>query len=45
LSNKGKVFERIHIAEKIWGVSFNSGTNVIDVHINALRKKIDRNNT
>jgi len=43
LSNKGKVFERIHIAEKIWGVSFNSGTNVIDVHINALRKKIDSN--
>jgi two-component system, OmpR family, copper resistance phosphate regulon response regulator CusR len=45
LSNKGKVFERIHIAEKIWGVSFNSGTNVIDVHINALRKKIDSNST
>ena len=45
LSNKGKVFERIQIAEKIWGVSFNSGTNVIDVHINALRKKIDRNTT
>jgi two-component system, OmpR family, copper resistance phosphate regulon response regulator CusR len=43
LSNKGKVFERIHIAEKIWGVSFNSGTNVIDVHINDLRKKIDSN--
>jgi DNA-binding response OmpR family regulator len=43
LSNKGRVFERIHIAEKIWGVSFNSGTNVIDVHINSLRKKIDSN--
>lgn len=42
LSNKGKVFERIHIAEKIWGYSFNSGTNVIDVHINSLRKKIDK---
>ena len=42
LSNKGKVFDRIHIAEKIWGFSFNSGTNVIDVHINSLRKKIDR---
>ena len=45
LNNKGKVFERIHITEKIWGVSFNSGTNVIDVHINALRKKIDSNST
>lgn len=42
LSNKGKVFDRILIAEKIWGFSFNSGTNVIDVHINALRKKIDK---
>ena len=42
LSNKGKVFDRIHIAEKIWGFSFNSGTNVIDVHINSLRKKIDK---
>ena len=45
LSNKGKVFERIHIAEKIWGVSFNSGTNVIDVHISSLRKKLDSNST
>lgn len=45
LTNKGKVFDRIHIAEKIWGISFNSGTNVIDVHINSLRKKIDKNFT
>lgn len=42
LSNKGKVFDRVLIAEKIWGFSFNSGTNVIDVHINSLRKKIDK---
>ena len=42
LSNKGRVFDRILIAEKIWGFSFNSGTNVIDVHINSLRKKIDK---
>ncbi len=42
LSNKGKVFDRILIAEKIWGFSFNSGSNVIDVHINSLRKKIDK---
>ena len=40
--HKGKVFERIEIAQKIWGFSFNTGTNVIDVHINALRNKIDR---
>jgi two-component system copper resistance phosphate regulon response regulator CusR len=40
--NKGKVYDRIVIAEKIWGISFNSGTNVIDFHINSLRKKIDK---
>jgi DNA-binding response OmpR family regulator len=42
MSNKDKVFDRIQIAESIWGYSFNSGTNVIDVHINSLRKKIDK---
>jgi two-component system copper resistance phosphate regulon response regulator CusR len=42
VSNKGKVFDRILIAEKIWGFSFSSETNVIDVHINSLRKKIDK---
>ncbi|MCX6256443.1 MAG: response regulator transcription factor [Bacteroidia bacterium] len=42
ISNKGKVFDRIEIAEKIWGFSFNSGTNLIDVHINSLRNKIDK---
>jgi DNA-binding response OmpR family regulator len=42
MNNRDKVFERIDMAEKIWGVSFNTGTNVIDVHINSLRKKIDK---
>jgi len=42
MSNCEKVFNRIQIAENIWGYSFNSGTNVIDVHINSLRKKIDK---
>jgi DNA-binding response OmpR family regulator len=42
MNNKGKVFDRVDIAEKIWGMTFNTGTNVIDVHINSLRKKIDK---
>jgi len=42
MSNQDKVFDRMHIAEKIWGYSFNSGTNVIDVHINSLRNKVDK---
>ncbi len=45
VNNKGKVFERSVIAEKIWGFSFYSGTNVIDVHINSLRNKIDKEYT
>jgi len=42
MENHDKVFDRVVIAEKIWGFSFNSGTNIIDVHINSLRKKIDK---
>jgi two-component system copper resistance phosphate regulon response regulator CusR len=41
--NKGKVISRAEIAEKIWEITFDTGTNVIDVYINFLRKKIDKN--
>jgi len=41
--NPGRVLERVEIAQKIWGFTFNTGTNVIDVHINGLRNKIDKN--
>ena len=30
------------IAEHVWGVDFDSGSNVIDVYVNYLRNKIDR---
>lgn len=40
--NKGKVISRADIAEKIWDINFETGTNVIDVYVNFLRKKIDR---
>lgn len=43
LRNKGKVISRAEIAEKIWDINFDTGTNVIDVYINFLRKKIDKN--
>lgn len=39
--NKGRVLSRAEIAEKIWEQSFESGSNVIDVYVNYLRKKID----
>jgi DNA-binding response OmpR family regulator len=36
------VLSRIEIAEKVWNTHFDTGTNFIDVYINYLRKKIDR---
>jgi two-component system, OmpR family, copper resistance phosphate regulon response regulator CusR len=40
--NAGYVVSRSMIAEKIWGHGFESYSNAIDVHVNNLRKKIDR---
>ena len=40
--NKGRVLSRSELAEKIWEESFVSGSNVIDVYVSYLRKKIDR---
>lgn len=42
LRNKGKVLSRSDIAEKIWDITFDTGTNVIDLYIFYLRKKIDK---
>ncbi|WP_346236182.1 response regulator transcription factor [Niabella insulamsoli] len=41
IKNKNKVVSRIEILEHVWGINFNMGTNVVDVYINYLRKKID----
>jgi two-component system copper resistance phosphate regulon response regulator CusR len=40
--NTGYVLSRSMIAEKIWGHGFESYSNAIDVHVNNLRKKVDR---
>jgi two-component system, OmpR family, copper resistance phosphate regulon response regulator CusR len=40
--NKGKVRSRLEIAEAVWGLDFETGTNFIDVYINYLRNKIDK---
>jgi two-component system copper resistance phosphate regulon response regulator CusR len=42
LINKGRIVSRIDIAEKVWNLDFDTSTNVIDVYINYLRKKIDK---
>jgi DNA-binding response OmpR family regulator len=42
MRNTGRVLSRNDIAEKVWEASFDFGTNVVDVYINFLRKKIDK---
>jgi len=43
MRNPGKVLTRTMIAEHVWDYNFDTFTNVIDVYINHLRKKIDKN--
>ena len=45
LRNPNKLLSRQYIAEKVWGIGFDTGTNVIDVYVNYLRNKIDKNYT
>jgi DNA-binding response OmpR family regulator len=39
--NQGRVLSRTLIMEYAWGYHFDPGTNVVDVVINRLRKKVD----
>jgi heavy metal response regulator len=41
LRNPGRVLSRSVIAQHVWGVDFDTFTNVIDVYVNYLRRKID----
>jgi len=43
MRNREKVLTRTMIAEHVWDYNFDTFTNVIDVYINHLRKKIDKN--
>lgn len=40
--NRGKIISRVDISEHVWNLDFDTGTNVIDVYISYLRKKIDK---
>lgn len=42
MRNTGRVIPRAELAEKIWDITFETGTNVVEVYINMLRNKIDR---
>jgi len=41
MRNSGQVLTRSMIFEAVWGYHFDPGTNVIDVHIARLRRKVD----
>ncbi len=43
MRSPGKVLTRTMIAEHVWDYNFDTFTNVIDVYVNHLRKKIDKN--
>lgn len=43
LQNRGRVLSRMELLENVWGIDFNMSTNVVDVYVNYLRKKIDNN--
>jgi two-component system, OmpR family, copper resistance phosphate regulon response regulator CusR len=42
IKNRGKVVSRADIAADVWDIHFDTGTNVIDVYVNFLRKKVDK---
>ena len=42
MRNRNRLVSRVDIAEKVWDLDFDTRTNVIDVYVNFLRKKIDK---
>jgi len=42
MRNRGRVVSKVDIAERVWDINFDTGTNFIEVYINYLRKKIDK---
>lgn len=42
IRNKGRIISKTEIAEAVWGVNFDTGTNVIEVYVNYLRNKMDK---
>jgi two-component system copper resistance phosphate regulon response regulator CusR len=42
LRNPGRVISKNEISERVWNLHFDTGTNVIEVYVNFLRKKIEK---
>ena len=43
MRNRNRVVSRADIASHVWEIDFDTHTNVIDVYVNYLRNKIDKN--
>ncbi len=41
LRNKGRVLSRVILTEHVWDIHFDTGTNIVDVIVNRLRRKLD----
>lgn len=42
LRHQGRVIPRAELSKNVWNVDFDTGTNMVEVYVNYLRKKIDR---
>jgi two-component system copper resistance phosphate regulon response regulator CusR len=42
IRNQGRVVSKVEIAEQVWDIGFDTGTNIIEVYVNYLRKKLDK---
>lgn len=42
MRNAGQILTRTMILENVWGYDFDTSSNIIDVHVNHLRTKIDK---
>ncbi|MFA6084344.1 response regulator transcription factor [Mucilaginibacter sp.] len=42
IKNPAKLLSREYIMERVWGINFDTGTNMVDVYVNYLRNKIQK---
>jgi two-component system, OmpR family, copper resistance phosphate regulon response regulator CusR len=42
VNNQGKLLTKSEIAENVWDISFDTGTNIVEVYVNYLRNKLDK---
>ncbi|WP_462265628.1 response regulator transcription factor [Mucilaginibacter sp.] len=43
MQNPNRLLSREYILEKVWGLNFDTGTNMVDVYVNYLRNKVQKN--